>query len=407
MSKTTKILFALALFSVLSVPALATDPNLMGYWKFDEGTGSTTIDSSGNGNLGTLNNASWNSGKYNNSIDFNGIDSYVDLGNKMNIGLNADIGQGKPSEATIELWIKPNAWNTAGFVYSCDDLCHSGSRWGIAGYHDPLWGNNVEVEMFGYVVNTRDAWNSANYPNNQWTFIVATYDASSVSYYRNGNLIRTTQQYAFNNFHPELNGSSSPVVVGRGGYSSSRTYPFYFSGGIDNVVIYNRTLNSSEILDHYYNQTPDCPEVFVENSTENITVPINETLNITDNTTIENTTSNVTDTSTTVQEDIVITVPDVPVATNGGGGGASFGGISATVSKPEPPAPISDNNYVSPTGDIYAPDNITVVIPDITPPATFGLTTSLESAPIPALLHTAYDFATTNNALMVALLMVI
>ncbi|MHC4497034.1 MAG: hypothetical protein ACYSYM_14550, partial [Planctomycetota bacterium] len=35
-------------------PAQDVDPSLVGWWTFEEGSGSTTADMSGNGNTGTL-----------------------------------------------------------------------------------------------------------------------------------------------------------------------------------------------------------------------------------------------------------------------------------------------------------------------------------------------------------------
>ncbi|MCP4258147.1 MAG: hypothetical protein GY774_11720, partial [Planctomycetes bacterium] len=41
--------------SVVSAIDLDTDPALVGWWTFDEGSGNIAADSSGNGNDGTLN----------------------------------------------------------------------------------------------------------------------------------------------------------------------------------------------------------------------------------------------------------------------------------------------------------------------------------------------------------------
>lgn len=51
---------------------------LVGYWNFDEGVGTTAHDSSGYGNDGTLvGSCSWVEGKYGNAIWFGGGGSYV------------------------------------------------------------------------------------------------------------------------------------------------------------------------------------------------------------------------------------------------------------------------------------------------------------------------------------------
>ena len=50
-------------------------------YNFDEGSGTTTADRSGNGNTGTLTNGPlWTAGKYSNGLQFDGINDYVDTG---------------------------------------------------------------------------------------------------------------------------------------------------------------------------------------------------------------------------------------------------------------------------------------------------------------------------------------
>jgi hypothetical protein len=41
---------------VMGLPARAQDPSLLGWWKLDDGSGTTAVDSSGRGNDGTINN---------------------------------------------------------------------------------------------------------------------------------------------------------------------------------------------------------------------------------------------------------------------------------------------------------------------------------------------------------------
>jgi len=58
------------------VKADLTD-GLVGYWNFNEGTGSVAHDSSGNGNDGTINGATWTHRNFRGSFEFDGIDDYV------------------------------------------------------------------------------------------------------------------------------------------------------------------------------------------------------------------------------------------------------------------------------------------------------------------------------------------
>jgi hypothetical protein len=53
---------------------------LVGWWKFDEGSGTVAYDSSGNGNDGNLTNGpTWETGKINGAISFDGLNDYVNL----------------------------------------------------------------------------------------------------------------------------------------------------------------------------------------------------------------------------------------------------------------------------------------------------------------------------------------
>ena len=63
------------------VTIIVGESSLIGYWKFNEGSGTTVEDSSGNGNDGTINgDATWTTGKNGGGLDFDGLDDYVDVG---------------------------------------------------------------------------------------------------------------------------------------------------------------------------------------------------------------------------------------------------------------------------------------------------------------------------------------
>ncbi|MDO8487707.1 MAG: DUF2341 domain-containing protein [bacterium] len=52
----------------------------VGWWKLDDNTGSTTVDSSGNGITGTITEAVWTPGKIGSALNFDGVNDGVDLG---------------------------------------------------------------------------------------------------------------------------------------------------------------------------------------------------------------------------------------------------------------------------------------------------------------------------------------
>ncbi len=73
----------LAFCLAFSDMALCADPNLVGWWKFDEGSGTVAIDSSGNGLNGIINgNPTWGTGSpYDQShyLLFDGTNDWVDI----------------------------------------------------------------------------------------------------------------------------------------------------------------------------------------------------------------------------------------------------------------------------------------------------------------------------------------
>jgi hypothetical protein len=76
--------------------------SLVGYWPFDEGSGTTANDLSGSGNTGTLvNSPTWESAancKFGSCLNFNGVNQYVQT--------NGPVFSGTPSSFTMIMWFK-------------------------------------------------------------------------------------------------------------------------------------------------------------------------------------------------------------------------------------------------------------------------------------------------------------
>src|SRR5690606_1898373 len=69
------------------------------HWTFDEKTGTTVEDKSGNGNNGTVNGATWTQGKYGSGLSFDGEDDYVRSANNITFNTSTD-------SYTLSAWIK-------------------------------------------------------------------------------------------------------------------------------------------------------------------------------------------------------------------------------------------------------------------------------------------------------------
>jgi len=77
-------------------------PGLVGWWRFDEGTGNVAGDSSGNGNDGTVFGATWVDGKYNKALSFDGSNDYVAVPHKSGLSVASGLYDG----FTILAWVE-------------------------------------------------------------------------------------------------------------------------------------------------------------------------------------------------------------------------------------------------------------------------------------------------------------
>ncbi|MBU1246073.1 MAG: LamG domain-containing protein [Nanoarchaeota archaeon] len=88
----------------VEIEEMLIDEHTVAYWKFDEGSGTSASDSTGNGNDGILmdmDDTNWVDGKFGTALSFNGIDEFVDCGDDDSLDLIDEI--------TIEAWVYPTA----------------------------------------------------------------------------------------------------------------------------------------------------------------------------------------------------------------------------------------------------------------------------------------------------------
>jgi Concanavalin A-like lectin/glucanases superfamily len=204
-------------------------------WHFDENSGTLTTDSSGYGNTGTINDATWGSGQaanFSSDLAFDGTDDYVEVPNSTSLNLFANI--------TVDAWIYP----TSGGQYytSIVDKGNVGSSAeSYALFLDP--DNTV-----GFLVNNDGTpggrgivFGSTALTLNTWTHVAGTYDGSNVCVYVNGVQDNCAPQTG------PVNQTNDPVLIGESNREGSIYTTSFFAGQIDEVHIWARALNSDEI----------------------------------------------------------------------------------------------------------------------------------------------------------------
>ena len=228
---------------------------LTGYWSFEEGTGDTTADVSGNGNDGTLTNGpTWGDGPagLSGALDFDGNDDYVECQSlastttgQLSISLwvnyerkGADPGRAAlvanrtedRSDMMFELIIRNLGIPAGGEVYNRLMITQGVTSWpsNWCAWKDEEGVPKVEV------------------PQNEWTHIVVTCDGSEATAYLNSELIATAEWIL-----PPAN--VCPLFIGWSTRRDGGTGPplEHFYGLIDDVRLYDRLLSADDIQELY------------------------------------------------------------------------------------------------------------------------------------------------------------
>ena len=155
---------------------------LVAAYSFNEGSGATVHDLSGNGNTGTIVGATWvTDGKYGDVLSFNGTNEYVTISNSSSLDLTSGM--------TLEAWVDPASVSGQKAVLIKEQSTGSGLAYALDG-------SNASSDPSGSVVLSGgvsdNAANSSSLPLNAWSFLAATYNGSSLDFYVNGVLEKTT-----------------------------------------------------------------------------------------------------------------------------------------------------------------------------------------------------------------------
>jgi hypothetical protein len=213
-------------------------PPAVAMWNFNEGSGTTAADSSGNGHTLTLKGAaSWAAtGKEGAGLALDGATGYADLGASL-----VDTTQ----SFSVLCWAKftvVNAWEVA---LSQDDV--TGSLFGLKLRGDATNEFDFDIETTdvtnpGFVV----AQSTSVAVAQTWVHLAGVYDASgsgTLQIYVNGALQATA------GIGQTLLPSSGHFVVGRGLYNGAAGS--YFNGTIDEVEVHAAALASAQIAAIY------------------------------------------------------------------------------------------------------------------------------------------------------------
>jgi hypothetical protein len=205
-------------------------PGPVGYWKMDEGSGTTTVDASGNGNNGTLSGTTaWNNGKYGKGIGFSNT-AAVSAGSGSTID---DLPNGKAF--TAETWVK---WDgtTSGTLFLLGKKTSGTVGWDIIKVNGS---STIQGRVF--TDSTTGISSAAGIAANVWTHVAMTYDDTGdrvPKMYLNGVAVTSSSTAATGSYQSE---ASANFALGLSG----STWP----GDMDDTKLYNYARTQAQIIE--------------------------------------------------------------------------------------------------------------------------------------------------------------
>ena len=238
------LVMLMSVFPMVSRADLSS--GLVSAWLFEEASGQVAIDSAGMNDGELLGGAARVPGMIGQAIEFNGTDSCVTIPDDATLQL--------PGAMTVSAWIKPTADNTdnnMGIVFKGECIAFGPNfsfKVGTRTATGMTWGRCVtdlsaEGYWFTLEVMTSDTWHHVALVCDGTTmaswFNGADISDQSTSF--GGDEWRTAGPYAVY--------EGEPVEIGAANGWNSDCDRGFFSGLIDDVLIYDRALTGAEVED--------------------------------------------------------------------------------------------------------------------------------------------------------------
>ena len=215
-----------------AVNVVIAGSGLQAYWKFDDGTGATAADSTGNGSTGTLSNSpTWTTGTIGGALSFNGTNQYV----------SAPVSNISQTSYGVSFWFKTSSSNGGLFDVNTSPA-------GTTSLDRDIYLSGGNLKAYVYNTETITTSTGLNLTNGQWHHVVHTFGGAvgGQKLYVDGVLRASGSKSSSDFTWPTC------VNIGFAGAASTR----YFSGTIDDVRLYNTALSSSAVTALYNDRPP-------------------------------------------------------------------------------------------------------------------------------------------------------
>jgi hypothetical protein len=216
------VLSASLLFAQMNKPLESQVSGLVAAYSFDEGTGTSFADASGNNNTGTVSGAVWAAGRSGSALSFDGINDIATVPDSGSLDVSAGL--------TLEAWVylvARNGWRTILMKERPGHLVYG------------LYANTDTNRPSGEISTAggvRDVRGTAQLPVSVWTHVAVTHDGSMLRLFVNGVQVQTRAVSG------TIAVSGNPLRIG-----GNSIWGEYFSGRIDDVRVYNRAISTAQV----------------------------------------------------------------------------------------------------------------------------------------------------------------
>lgn len=171
--------------------------------------------------------------KYGNCVQFDGSNDYINV---------SAIGFGQAF--TVSMWIYPAAWGALGDAYIHNVFCNENGVGTSFCFRLGSQGNSGLKQRIAVAIyqggSANDLESSSDLSLNTWQHVAAAWDGTNIRFYINGALDRTQSASL------TMDSGTHVFMIG-----SSPEQNRLYQGLMDEIFIYNRTLNNAEIYQHY------------------------------------------------------------------------------------------------------------------------------------------------------------
>jgi len=215
------ICIGIALFTNAQIPT----NGLVGYWSFS----GNANDESGNGHNGTVNGATLTTDRFgnaNSAYSFDGTNDYIYITNSTLVSGNA---------LTVSVWAKTDTPQQ----YGCLVITGNQNDYGIGYYPGDTASFGV---VFTYGSGGTFNCTNQNFISNGWNHYILTFNGSILKGYINGVLSGSM------NLSGSIGTTPQADYLSFGCYMlNGNPYSSFFKGSLDDILIYNTVLDSSDI----------------------------------------------------------------------------------------------------------------------------------------------------------------